>query len=38
MCAICFDKHGEGIRWGTGQLYTHLKNGKWLLTAGFSPE
>jgi hypothetical protein len=38
MCAICFDKHGEGIRWGTGQLYTHLLNGKWLLTAGFPPE
>lgn len=38
MCANCFEKEGEAIRWGKGQLYTQLTNGKWLLTAGFPPE
>jgi len=37
MCAKCFLKVGEGIGWGKGQLYTKLKNGEWLMTAGFRP-
>lgn len=37
MCASCFLRHGEGLGWGKGQLYTQLDNGKWLMTAGFSP-
>jgi len=38
MCARCFLEVGEGIGWGRGQLYTHLENGEWLMTAGFCPE
>ncbi len=38
MCARCFQKTGEGIGWGQGQLYTQLENGDWLMTAGFRPE
>jgi len=36
MCADCFGFSGEGLGWGTGQLY--LRQGtKWLQVAGFPP-
>ena len=35
MCARCFEKHGEGIGWGRGQLYALQPNGDWRLVAGF---
>jgi hypothetical protein len=35
MCALCFEKHGEGIGWGRGQLYALQPNGDWRLVAGF---
>lgn len=34
ICAECFFKHELEIGWGKGQLFTHLKKGEWLLTAG----
>lgn len=36
MCAECFDKRGEKIGWGHGQLYLRSENG-WLTVAGFPP-
>ena len=38
MCASCFLKKGEGIRYGAGQLYTQMESGEWLMTSGFGPE
>lgn len=35
VCADCFFRWNLAIGWGKGQLYTHLKNGSWLLTAGY---
>lgn len=35
MCASCHQSHGDGLGGGHGQLYSHLLNGKWLLTCGF---
>ena len=35
MCASCHSIYGDGFGEGQGQLYTHLINGKWLLTFGF---
>ncbi|HPC43035.1 MAG TPA: hypothetical protein PLD91_19120 [Spirochaetota bacterium] len=34
VCAECFFKLKLTIGWGKGQLYIHLKNGSWFLTAG----
>lgn len=34
MCADCAVYRGEGIGWGTGQLYLN-KGGKWLMVGGF---
>lgn len=34
ICTGCFFEHNLEIGWGKGQLYTHLKDGSWLLTAG----
>ena len=35
MCAPCFEKLGESIGWGVGQLYAQQPDGKWRLVAGF---
>jgi hypothetical protein len=37
MCSKCYWAHGVGIKWGTGQLYTQMEDGTWLMTAGFPP-
>lgn len=37
MCADCSIYHGEGIGWGTGQLYRKERDGRWLMVAG-SPD
>lgn len=34
VCAECFFRYNLEIGWGKGQLYTHMKNGEWILTAG----
>jgi hypothetical protein len=36
MCASCHNKVGVGFGEGKGQLYTHLTNGQWIMTFGFS--
>lgn len=38
MCPKCFFEHGQGIKWGEGQLYMQETDGSWLLVAGFSPD
>lgn len=38
MCADCSVYHGEGIGWGTGQLYRKESDGRWLTVAGLSDE
>lgn len=38
MCVLCFAKHGEGIGWGIGQLYSKLPKGDWRLIAGGDPD
>lgn len=38
MCADCSAYHGEGIGWGTGQLYRNEGDGKWLMGGGGSDE
>jgi hypothetical protein len=35
MCAPCFEKNGDGIGWGVGQLYALQPNGDRRLVAGF---
>lgn len=35
VCAGCFFEYKLEIGWGKAQLYTHLENGKWILTAGY---
>jgi hypothetical protein len=35
MCALCFEKNGDGIGWGVGQLYALQPNGDRRLVAGF---
>jgi hypothetical protein len=37
MCARCFDRRGQRLGWGYGQLYLRIED-KWLLVAGFPPE
>lgn len=36
MCADCSVYHGDGIGWGTGQLYRQEKDGRWLVVGGSS--
>ena len=38
MCASCARNHGEGIGWGSGQLYARQPNGTFRLVSGFRPE
>lgn len=38
MCADCSVYHGEGIGWGTGQLFRKERDGRWLMVAGSSDE
>ena len=38
MCPDCHRRKGNGFGVGKGQLYTKLKNGKWLQTLGFLDE
>lgn len=38
MCADCSVYYGEGIGWGTGQLYRKENDGRWLMVAGSSDE
>jgi len=38
MCADCSVYHGEGIGWGTGQLYRKEKDGRWLMVGGSSDQ
>jgi hypothetical protein len=38
MCAPCFEKNGDGIGWGLGQLYALQPNGDWRLVAGFEKQ
>lgn len=35
MCAPCFEKNGDGIGWGVGQIYALQPNGDRRLVAGF---
>lgn len=35
VCAECFIKYNLKLGKGKGQMYAHLKNGSWLLTAGY---
>lgn len=35
MCPDCYHVHGNGIGWGSGQLYYH-QDGQWLMVGGFS--
>jgi len=37
MCVPCFLRKGDGVEWGTGQLYARQPNGDWRLVAGFNP-
>lgn len=37
MCGDCFALKGQGLGWGSGQLYLR-QDDKWLLVAGFPPE
>jgi hypothetical protein len=36
VCGRCFEEHGKGIEYGTGQLYLNDSDG-WLLVGGFRP-
>ncbi|MEI8048514.1 MAG: hypothetical protein WCI92_14115 [Bacteroidota bacterium] len=36
MCASCHNTVGDGFGEGKGQLYTHLIDGQWIMTFGFS--
>jgi len=36
ICSSCFIKYACKIGLGKGQMFTHLKNGDWLLTAGYN--
>lgn len=38
MCADCSVYFGEGIGWGTGQLYRKEKDGRWLMVGGSSTQ
>jgi hypothetical protein len=38
MCAQCFESKGEGVRWGSGQLYARQPNGDWRMVGGFQPK
>jgi hypothetical protein len=38
MCCQCFEERGEGIRWGSGQLYAQQPNGDWRVVRGFPPK
>lgn len=38
MCPDCFLAKGEGIGWGTGQLYFQEHPDRWLMVVGFGPE
>jgi len=35
MCAKCFNAKGEGIGWGSGQLYARQPDGRWRMVAGW---
>lgn len=35
MCESCFGVRGNGIRWGSGQLYMRQTDGEWLCVGGF---
>lgn len=37
LCIPCFKRCGEGVGWGSGQLYARQSNGNWRLVAGFQP-
>lgn len=34
MCADCFERHGSGIGWGVGQVYSRQTDARWRLVAG----
>jgi hypothetical protein len=38
MCAQCCESKGEGVRWGSGQLYARQPNGDWRIVGGFQPK
>jgi hypothetical protein len=38
MCPRCLSSRGQGVGWGTGQLYMKQPTGAWLMVAGFPPE
>ena len=35
ICAGCFEREGDGIGWGRGQIYARQPNGDWRMVAGF---
>ncbi len=38
MCSHCFQQHGAGVGWGSGQKYEQDKDGNFYLTEGGAPE
>ena len=35
MCAKCFERNGDELGWGKGQLYARQTDGMWRLVFGF---